>query len=216
MAKEFLLIPKVKYESLLKQIKEKTQDDQTGGERQLDSISDLKSPETSKENTPKMEEDLPTSAKEGDKTKEDVKTVETKLFVEKPLSKMPFNGEIKRKNKSLNKGEAMKRQNRTGDDDSEDDFESQKDKKKIRSSNTDNEDCTSDNKNEKQNCFTCKVCNKRFTLLKNLCRHEISHRSVVKCEQCGGSFSRQDSLQRHKRTHHNENRRDNNKERREM
>ncbi|XP_053380071.1 uncharacterized protein LOC128548718, partial [Mercenaria mercenaria] len=105
----------------------------------------------------------------------------------------------------------MKRQNRTGDDDSEDDFESQKDKKKIRSSNTDNEDCTSDNKNEKQNCFTCKVCNKRFTLLKNLCRHEISHRSVVKCEQCGGSFSRQDSLQRHKRTHHNENRRDNNK-----
>ncbi|XP_045215045.2 zinc finger protein 43-like [Mercenaria mercenaria] len=107
----------------------------------------------------------------------------------------------------------MKRQNRTCDDDSEDDFESQKDKKKICSSNTDNEDCENDIKSEKQNCYTCKVCDKRFTLLTNLRRHGVSHRTIVVCEHCGDTFSRQDNLQHHKRIHHNEERKDNKKKR---
>ena len=53
----------------------------------------------------------------------------------------------------------------------------------------------------------CKHCDKKFTDLKNLRRHEIIHTSEKNfaCKSCEKKFAVSDSLKRHERIHTGEN-----------
>ncbi|XP_028419265.1 PR domain zinc finger protein 10-like [Dendronephthya gigantea] len=51
--------------------------------------------------------------------------------------------------------------------------------------------------------YTCKVCSKKFTQLRNLTRHEKTTHGEEKfvCEHCDESFKRKDAVKRHERHH---------------
>ncbi|XP_050064213.1 uncharacterized protein LOC114125268 [Aphis gossypii] len=52
--------------------------------------------------------------------------------------------------------------------------------------------------------FSCSVCDKTFTLIKNLHRHAKSHESLTKivCSICSEIFTRRDNLVRHNKEKH--------------
>ncbi|KAF0705364.1 zinc finger and BTB domain-containing protein 24-like, partial [Aphis craccivora] len=52
--------------------------------------------------------------------------------------------------------------------------------------------------------FSCSVCDKAFTLIKNLHRHAKLHESLTKilCSICSEIFTRRDNLVRHNKEKH--------------
>ena len=48
----------------------------------------------------------------------------------------------------------------------------------------------------------CKICDKKFTRVNNLRRHERSHQERFPCSKCAQTFNRKDAAKRHERTAH--------------
>lgn len=92
MARELVLVPKMKYERLLEQVKEPEQNEQSGGNVEHRGVN---SPIPSIKGEHNISNEKPSNSDSKDESEESTEdVVKPRLYVHKPLSDMPFDSRM--------------------------------------------------------------------------------------------------------------------------